>query len=851
MMTMMKCVRVTAGAYSGLMALVLALCLATGSPAQTVQPPVQDAVLQAQVDLFADAASQIAAARNTLNDLAGKVDSSADDDARLVDIWVKVDGVGKAAINASVIVRPRFNEIKARLAEMGAAPADGTAEDPALAQERAKLNAERNDINKLTADAENLSIAATKLGNHITSLRRDLFAAAIFKRTAMSYGVILDAKQASQIELADFTRAVGSWMTFVWKFKSGSLISALFLSILAAFILISGGYRLFSPFIRRDVQEEKPSYISRLSVAFWSTTIPSLAIAGFAVIIYFLLRNFNVLRPDIDVMVSSLLSTIVGICFVWMLTHAVLAPNSAHWRLVNISNGGAKLILRSIVALAVVNGLDYLLTGISGALNSPLVLTVAKSFFASTIAGFILFSMAFIRPVIADGENPDQKGRPWPRVISVTVALAGLWLIGASLFGYVGLARFISTQIVVTGAILVTMYIGLLSGKAVSRQEALADTVVGRFLAGTFQLNAVNIDQAGLVAGLLIYAGVLVIGVPLIMLQWGFRIEDIEFWFYRVFTDIQIGNINISLIGILAGIIVFVLGLFATRWFQRWLDGSVMARSKVDVGVRNSVKTGLGYLGIALAALVGISAAGIDLSSIALVAGALSLGIGFGLQNIVSNFVSGLILLAERPFKVGDFVVTGTTEGIVKRISVRATEIETFQHQSIIVPNSELINASVGNWTHRNNMGRTEIPIGVSYDCDPRKVMDILLDIAVNHPKVLSEPEPMVVFVGFGDFSLDFELRVHLADLMGGVGVRNDLRLAIFERFKAENIEIPLPQRNLNITMNNETAEGPEPSAKDEISRLAAQQIRIAAERSKRAGKTEKTTKFTEENPES
>jgi potassium-dependent mechanosensitive channel len=841
------------GSASTLIVLVtLMACLlpAPASMAQTAIAPVQDTG-QGQVDLFADAKGQIAAARDKLNTLTQNVNDSAEDDARLVDIWVSVDAVGKAAINASVILRPRFNEIKARLADIGVAPTDGTAEDPAIVQERAKLNAERNDINKLTADAENLSVAATKLGNRITSLRRDLFAAAIFKRTAMSYGVIMDAKQAAEVEFSDFNRVVGSWITFVWKFKSGSLISALLLSVLAAFILISGGYRLFSPMISREIQVEKPNYISRLSVAFWSTTLPSLAIAGFAVIIYFLLRNFNVLRPDIDMMVSTLLSTIVGICFVWMLTHAVLAPNSAHWRLVNISNGGAKLLLRSIVALAIVNGLDYLLTGVSVALNSPLVLTVAKSFFASTIGGFILFAMAFIRPVIADGENPDKKGRPWPRVISVTVALSGLWLIGASLFGYVGLARFISTQIVVTGAILVTMYIGLLSGKAVSRQEALADTVVGRFLASRFQLNAVNIDQAGLVAGLLIYAGVLLIGVPLIMLQWGFRIEDIEFWVYRVFTDIQIGNINISVIGLLAGIAVFVIGLFATRWFQRWLDGNVLARSKVDVGVRNSVKTGLGYLGIALAALVGISAAGIDLSSIALVAGALSLGIGFGLQNIVSNFVSGLILLAERPFKVGDYVVTGTTEGIVKRISVRATEIETFQHQSIIVPNSELINASVGNWTHRNNMGRTEIPIGVSYDSDPRKVMDILLEIAMNHPKVMSEPEPMVVFVGFGSFSLDFELRVHLADLMGGVGVRNDLRLAIFERFKEENIEIPLPQRNLNIKMSDETSDAEETSAKDAISQRAAQQLRIAAERQKMARQSEKNTKFTEENPES
>ena len=180
-------------------------------------------------------------------------------------------------------------------------------------------------------------------------------------------------------------------------------------------------------------------------------------------------------------------------------------------------------------------------------------------------------------------------------------------------------------------------------------------------------------------------------------------------------------------------------------------------------------------------------------------ASALSVGIGFGLQNIVSNFVSGLILLVERPFKVGDWVVTGTTEGTVKRLSVRATEIETFRGQSIIVPNSEFINSSVGNWTHRNRIMRAEIPVSVAYESDPQQVMDILLELVRTQPPVLRNPEPHVEFLRFGDFSLDFELRFHLADLSNGLGVKNALRIAILKRFREEGIAIPFPQRNLNI----------------------------------------------------
>ena len=223
-------------------------------------------------------------------------------------------------------------------------------------------------------------------------------------------------------------------------------------------------------------------------------------------------------------------------------------------------------------------------------------------------------------------------------------------------------------------------------------------------------------------------------------------------------TGFSIGTFRFSPLGILTGILVFGIGYFLTRWFQGWLDGSVMARGRVDTGVRNSIRTVVGYAGLALAGLIAISSAGIDLSSFALVAGGLSLGIGFGLQNVVSNFVSGLILLAERPFKAGDWIVAGDVSGTVKKISVRATEIETFQRQSVILPNSQLINSAVGNWTHRNKLGRVDIKVGVAYGTDVKRAHAVLLDIAKSHPLVLKNPEPFVLFANFGPAALEFEI---------------------------------------------------------------------------------------------
>jgi small-conductance mechanosensitive channel len=791
-----------------------------------------------ETNVYDQAQAALDKARKDLDALATKLALPGLDDAQLADLRVNVDAVGAATLNATVALRPRFEAIKARMTALGEPPAAGaTPEDPAIKDERIVLATERSRINKMTADAEDLSLAVNKISNKITEMRRTLFAEALFSQTTMSSDVQAEAKQALRTEFTDFVRTIDSWMTFVWKFKRSQLLSSLFLSLTVALAGVVSIYRLFAPLIRRDREAVDAAYISRLSVAFWSTILPSLTAAFFATSTYFFLLNFNVLRPDVSPIVESLMIVIVGVFFVFRLASAIFAPGKPNWRLVPVTNSGARLLVIAIVALSFVNAFDYWMTTVSKALDSPVVLTVFKSYLSSIVSGLILLAMAFFRPLQPLEADPSQKARGWPRIISLALGLAGLLLVVTTLTGYVGLARFVATQIVSTGAILVTMYIGLMTGKAVSKQHDFAKTSMGQWLSRRFSFGDIALDQVGLVAGLMIYAMVLLIGLPLILLQWGFQVRDIQVWFYQVFTDIHIGNISISIIGIVSGILVFTVGLFATKWTQKWLDGNVLARSNVDLGVRNSVRTGLGYLGVAVAGLIGVSAAGIDLSSIALVAGALSLGIGFGLQNIVSNFVSGLILLAERPFKVGDWVVTGATEGFVKRISVRATEIETFQHQSIIVPNSELINASVGNWTHRNRLGRSEIAVGVSYDSDPRKVMDILLELAKNHPLVLSEPEPNVAFLGFGDYSLDFELRVYLADLMNGTIVRNDLRLAIFERFRQERIEIPVPQRNLNIRMDGEAKDVNDPSADSTISPLAAGQLRkIIASKSEASG---------------
>lgn len=272
-----------------------------------------------------------------------------------------------------------------------------------------------------------------------------------------------------------------------------------------------------------------------------------------------------------------------------------------------------------------------------------------------------------------------------------------------------------------------------------------------------------------------------------------------------------IGQLKVVPMRLLLAVLSFAVLYVFFGWLRLNMDKRWLPASRMSGSAREATVTLTGYAGLALAVLVALSVAGATFTNLAIVAGALSVGIGFGLQNIVNNFISGLILLFERPIKTGDWVVVNNTEGYVRKISIRSTHIETFDKSDVIVPNSDLISNQVTNWMYSNKIGRVRVPVGVAYGTDVEKVREILTQIALQHEKIVHDDNKFpirVLFMEFGDSALLFELRCFVKNVDNRLRVRSEMNFAIDAAFREAGVQIPFPQRDVHLHYQDRSGQG-------------------------------------------
>jgi potassium efflux system protein len=606
--------------------------------------------------------------------------------------------------------------------------------------------------------------------------------------------------------LGSLARSPYDWWASLTAKERGPIVFFRFAIVVALALVVGWAIRrALLHWFGRDPAIEAPTYARRLTGAIADGLahgiVPALILGGF------IARALSD-QTIISGLFRDVFVTFCGVTVMFVLARAlpraVLAPDLPAWRLISVTPENARRISHRISFLAAVFAVDLFLSVSSESLVVSSELNSLYTLIANTLEAMAILTLiqrGLWAPVEEAPAEPEAKpGAPalgrlnfWTTIrrLSGLIAVA---IVLTALAGYANLSRYLTESLVISGMVLGALVLlrGLL-------RELVGVLLRSRLFQETLSLPHKTRSRykfwlrSGL--DLAIYGG----GLAVLLIVWGVAPNDLLRWLAQALQGFTIGNVTISISDILVAVAVFVVTMTVTRGLQRVLNERVFPQTELDTGVQNSLSAGLGYLGLGIAAALAVSAIGLDLSNIAIIAGALSVGIGFGLQNIVNNFVSGLILLVERPIKVDDWIVVGGNEGYVKRINVRATELETFQRASVIVPNSELLSSAVINWTHKDRYGRVEVPVGVAYGSDIGRVMQILQDCLKANEDILPFPEPFVLFQGFGDSSLDFEARGYIGNVAYRVIVASNLRVAIYRAFEEAGIEIPFPQRDLHI----------------------------------------------------
>ncbi|WP_043795708.1 DUF3772 domain-containing protein [Rhodanobacter sp. OR87] len=731
-------------------------------------------------------------------------------DTPLADLRTTALGVQDQARQLAADLAPQMTALQAQLAVLGPTPAKGTPpEAPEVAAQRRKLDKAQADLDAQIKQAQLLGQNAAQLAAQISGLRNDEFQARLASRTATPFSRTFwaDPVRAFPDDVARLKRLGARFadaMAQAWQPPNRQPLAW---CLIAAALLLGGGRRILERLLLTFSTRHVPDGHLRRSAMAAAVALAAVLTTGLAAQLAYLGLNWNdILDDDLAALATSVVGLVFFAAYVTGLGRALLSVPRPSWRLPALSDLAAQRLHLFPWLLAAAALLFGLLDRTSRAIGTSLPATVAtRGLFALVISGLIGLALLRLRRArreqAASGAEPEH--RPvWIGLLSAaaTLGVAVSWLGVAT--GFIALAFFVAVQMLWVGVIVATVYL------LIHLLTDLIDTLLsprgrsGQRLQATFQLAPHTLEQTAILLAGVCRVGLVLLALATVLTPFGAGPKDLLASAEQTLGSVRLGELAINPGTIFGGVLVLVAGMFVLRTLKRWLAEQLLPKSTMEPGMQDSIVTLLGYLGGMLVFVLTLAALQVDLKSITWIVSALSVGIGFGLQAIVQNFISGLILLVERPVKVGDWVsLSSDVEGDIRRINVRATEIQMWDRSTVIVPNSQLITQNVRNVTLANAQGRVQIKLPMPLDTDAGKVRELVLGILRAHHGTLAAPAPYVQLENVNAGVMTFNCVAYVGGPREVGGVKSELLFEILERLRRERLPMTSPQSMLVRTL--------------------------------------------------
>jgi small-conductance mechanosensitive channel len=760
--------------------------------------------------------SQIGGVATELAAIDRALDARVDDKDRQ-ELRTRAEAARVVATTAATDLQDQFDLIEARIAQLGPVTA-GTSEAPEIVAERTSLSRQRSVLDSAIKRARLLAIEGQQLVAEIQQSQAEQFSARLSSKvpsplTPGFWSAVFHAFPR------DARRAVGFVATGVRQIETGlrrDLPWQAILGLIGGYLVLMPGRQAARRLGRRLLIEEAPGQrIRRSANAIWRVLVGTLSPVLAGVLVVQGLR-WSGLAPSgwadmLDILVGAggFTGFAISIC------GAMLMTSQPSWRIAPIADDAANrlrpfppLLGALCFVVLVVQGF---VTAIGASDAAQVAITALLAVLYLMLIGAVLLTVGRLRAertaaieAATGGDGPAATAAPGRTGLGIVMLVTWIALSAALLalaVGYVQFGLLVGQLIVWIVLLGSAIYLLMVAVDDVASSVFIRTSAVGQALTHGLGLRGSTIDQFGVLLSGVLRVLLAIVGLGMLVSPFGAG-DGVGTIFGRLgllAQGVQVGGITISPGTILRGVVVLFLGLTLLRGFMSWLERRYLPATDLDGNGRNSISLIARYLGVALAVIWTLASLGIGVERIALLLSALSVGIGFGLQAITQNFVSGLILLAERPIKIGDLIRVGTDEGDVKRISVRSTEIELGDHSTLIVPNSELITKSVLNKTLGSPLGRIQIQFSVPIGTDAPRVRRIVLDAFAAEDAVLADPAPNAFVDGIVDGRILFNCMAQVASPRAAYGARSNVLLALLHNLREAGVEIGTVAQRLEL----------------------------------------------------